>query len=325
MTHTHKHVRTGLAAIAAVLALSSTPIFAQDAGTVTEPVADTTSQAPAPDPLAPEPATEPAATEPSQAPTAEPAATAKRAASRTAPKTRTAQTTRTAKPAASSAPASAPVPAANPAPSAELAPEPIPVPVAEPTETPALQPAPVDNGLLTEENLPIAGAAALGLLALAGTGLAVRRNRRRREEEEWQDRKLALNQAHQSNHRPNDNEPAFARSSQGAVAPAAAVRTDVPRTKLPEDFDLSRFGPHVRAAYLGPTPDNPSLSLKYRLRRAAAMDQRARLEGREAPVQPAVMPAQPSRQPMPQWNANRSSFMLRRADQDIARRPAFQK
>jgi len=86
-----------------------------------------------------------------------------------------------------------------------------------------------------------------------------------------------------------------------------------------------RFRPHVRAAYLGPTPDNPSLSLKYRLRRAAAMDQRARLEGREAPVQPAVMPAQPSRQPMPQWNANRSSFMFRRADKDIARRPAFQK
>lgn len=45
---------------------------------------------------------------------------------------------------------------------------------------------------------------------------------------------------------------------------------------LPSDFDLSRFGPHVQAAYRGPTPDNPSMSLKKRLARARALDQRER-------------------------------------------------
>jgi hypothetical protein len=109
-----------------------------------------------------------------------------------------------------------------------------------------------------------------------------------------------------------------------AALPEAAVRTDVPRTKLPSGFDLSRFGPHVRAAYMGPTPDNPSLSLKYRLRRAGAMDQRARLEAGLRPdvaAEPATRP-QPARQPM--WNANGDGFMLRRASSKTPSRPAFQ-
>jgi hypothetical protein len=45
---------------------------------------------------------------------------------------------------------------------------------------------------------------------------------------------------------------------------------------LPNGFDLSRFGRHTRAAYRGPTPDNPSLSLRHRLRRASFFDQRER-------------------------------------------------
>ena len=43
---------------------------------------------------------------------------------------------------------------------------------------------------------------------------------------------------------------------------------------------------HVERARRGPTPDNPSLSLKKRLKRAAFFDQRERLaaEGKAAPV-----------------------------------------
>lgn len=43
---------------------------------------------------------------------------------------------------------------------------------------------------------------------------------------------------------------------------------------------------HVDRARRGPTPDNPSLSLKKRLKRAAFFDQRERLaaQGRAAPV-----------------------------------------
>lgn len=45
---------------------------------------------------------------------------------------------------------------------------------------------------------------------------------------------------------------------------------------------------HVDRARRGPTPDNPSLSLKKRLKRAAFFDQRDRLaaEGKAAPVEP---------------------------------------
>lgn len=45
-------------------------------------------------------------------------------------------------------------------------------------------------------------------------------------------------------------------------------------------------GSHVDRAMRGPTPDNPSLSLKKRLKRAAFFDQRDRevAEGKAAPV-----------------------------------------
>ena len=45
---------------------------------------------------------------------------------------------------------------------------------------------------------------------------------------------------------------------------------------------------NVERARRGPTPDNPSLSLKKRLKRAAFFDQRERLaaEGKAAPVDP---------------------------------------
>jgi hypothetical protein len=47
---------------------------------------------------------------------------------------------------------------------------------------------------------------------------------------------------------------------------------------------------HVDRAMLGPTPDNPSLSLKKRLKRAAFFDQRERevAAGRADPVDPDV-------------------------------------
>lgn len=47
---------------------------------------------------------------------------------------------------------------------------------------------------------------------------------------------------------------------------------------------------HVDRARRGPTPDNPSLSLKKRLKRAAFLDQRQRLaaEGKAVPVDPTA-------------------------------------
>lgn len=45
---------------------------------------------------------------------------------------------------------------------------------------------------------------------------------------------------------------------------------------LPQGSEVSRFGPHVRAAYLGPTQDNPFLTLTRRLKRARFLDERER-------------------------------------------------
>ena len=322
MTQKNMHVRSGLTAIAAVLALSSTPLAAQETTTPpAEPVTET--PAPAADPLAPEPTTAaPAAAE------AKPAATAKRATS-----TRRASTT--TKAAASARPARQPVRAAAPAiapaasaPTTEATAAPPPVPVAEAPMpepvAPVAEPAPATTNLMADETLPIAGAAGLGILALGGIGLAFSRRRRRREELEHHRAAEAFLDQHPEASTP---EPAFVRASQPAVAAAAApeaeVLADAPRTELPSGFDLSRFGPHVRAAYLGPTPDNPSLSLKYRLRRAGAMDQRERLEAAKRPTAPTPAAREPARQPA--WaESNGDSFMLRRAGSDKAERPVTQ-
>ena len=160
------------------------------------------------------------------------------------------------------------------------------------------------------ETLPLVGAGAVGLLALAGAGLALRRRRCRREEEladqqwdDWTADEPAPTMAEPVAPEPviepqpvivpePPRAPAFATAAAATTAAAAAPRHDavdenVPVTDLPEGFDISRFGPNVQAAYRGPTPDNPSLSLKHRLRKAAALDQRERLE-RESRIEPVA-------------------------------------
>src|SRR5881394_1927561 len=75
MTHIIKHLGKATTAIAAVLALSATPAFAQETGTPPDPVADTSVQTPASaDPLAPEPVADdsPVAAETAVPPAAKP-------------------------------------------------------------------------------------------------------------------------------------------------------------------------------------------------------------------------------------------------------------
>lgn len=322
MTHHRITIRSGLTAIAAVLALSSTPLLAQETTAPPDPVTETSSEpAPTADPLAPEPAaSQPEATEPASTEESSPAAAPTR---RTAARSRTAATNRaSSEPARTAAPASAPQPA-------EAAAETLPVlpPTAAPVTDPFAPAEPVAvEEPVADETLPIAGAAGLGLLALGAIGLAVQGRRRRREERAHQLANQQYLEEHPEELAPSHDEPAFVRASHPAMAAAAPgpVLTDAPKTKLPKDFDLSRFGPHVQAAYLGPTEDNPSLSLKHRLRRAAAMDQKARQDGttRQPPARPAARP-KPTLEPM--WAANGDGFMLRRAGSRRQPQPAFQK
>jgi hypothetical protein len=267
--------RLGMTAIAAVLALPSTPALAQEA-TAQTPTA-TTEAAPATDPLAP--AAESATTETAPAATTEAApapAKVKKLVSTTAKKAVPVRAKATPKPAAAqptpadsvetaiAAPAPAPMPlAAEPSPFAE------PEPTAQPVKA---QDA-------ADDILPIAGAAGAGILALAGLGMAMRRRRRDEEGEPWTDEAPLLELE-----RPI--EPAAPIAEEVVAAPVAApVRTadSAECENVPDGFDMSRFGRHVQAAYCGPSENNPSLSLKRRLKVARALDQRERLSGASHP------------------------------------------
>jgi hypothetical protein len=179
----------------------------------------------------------------------------------------------------------APAPPAGPPPLAQIAGPP---------------PAAANNNQQTQSDRTseIVGAAIFALIVLGAIAYALSRRRRTREtvyEEQAYEPETTYEEAEPVHaHAPiAEEQPAIVAPETSAFAwgnrpqagtletPAAArAEGDEPMT-LPSGFDLSRFGPHVRAAYRGPTPDNPSLSLRNRLRRAAAMDQKERAMGRE--------------------------------------------
>ena len=285
-----------MTALAAVLALSSVPSFAQS---VDDPVVTTTPAvdvAPAPvvaDPIAPA----------DTAVAVDPVVT--RTTSTTARKTTTTKSTAThARP----APVRATTAARSIAPAAPAAA--MTVPIAEAPVVPALPVEPVAAApaaaapaatapATTIDILPTAGLAGLGLLVLVGGALVLRSRRRRRldeiEDAEWQQNAEAQAAA-DADLAPmvapepvlTEPEPVMAAPALVVAAPALVAATAVepnaesetkfigPETELSDNFDLSRFGPNVQDAYRGPTEDNPSASLKQRLRRANGMDQQER-------------------------------------------------
>ena len=287
--YTRKQERLGMTAIAAVLALSSTPLAAQEATSIDVPLVTVPAPepvAPATDPLAPMPEAvstpaETTATEAAEAP--EPAATptVKPVAKKTAAKAER-SATRTAAKAAAPVTAAAPVAVAT-------APAPASTPLVE--ARPTAEPAPVEQAKAEpkiDEAIPLAGGAGAVILALAGAGMAIRRRKRSEEEEgELQDEMVLTDEAQPAPAPEPWNPPVV----EPAVAPIAATRTDVS-----DDFDTSRFGRHVQAAYAGPAPENPSLSLRRRLKLAGELDRRERVAG-VAPKGNAPVTAKPAQQP----------------------------
>jgi len=330
MTYSVKHARSGLTAIAAVLALSSTPLLAQEVTeTPPDPVAETTAADPAPEAPAPEPTATDTTAESAPAETAAPATTTRRAA--TASRTTTTTTRRaSSQPAVTAAPA-----AAAPATEATAQPMPLPPPtgaMVDPGAMPVDETAVETTAAPADDALPIAAAAGLGLLALGGMGMAIGRRRQRRDELAHQKANrdyLASHPDTPESHAPADAFSSIATPALAGSGPGQPL-TGAPRTKLPPNY-LSRFGPHVRAAYLGPTEDNPSLSMKHRLRRAAAMDQQARQHG-EAPREATIaarrddanVTVRPNQAKKPLWNSANEGFMLRPAGSRQTSKTAYQ-
>jgi hypothetical protein len=290
MTYTRKQYRLGSTAIAAVIALSSTPLAAQEVpSTEISPVEATTTApepiAPAADPLAPAAQPE-VTTAPAETATTTTEAEAAPATKKVAKKTATKPVRTVQRTAPKAAQAAAPVaaPAAEPA---MEAPVPAPAPVAAvgpvPEAAPVSEPQPAKDAEL-KEALPIAGGAGAVILALAGAGMAVRRKRRKEDEEfehHWLDNdELVLADAVDSEPQPESSWDPPVRTPVAVPMPAAMEPTGVP-----DSFDTSDFGRHVKAAYEGPTPENPSLSLRKRLKIAGELDRRERLGLSAKPVE----------------------------------------
>lgn len=284
MTHRNAKIRPAMTAIAAVLALSSTALLAQVAPNVAPPApvapaAPIVESAPA-TPIVSEPLTT-IASDPI-APSPEPATTT----SKSSKSTTTHRTASVARPAKAAPPvarkASAPVaavPVAEPAQTVASAPAPLAaVPTAPPVvaATPPVQEPPSASNNM----LPIGGAVGLALLALIGLAVVMRRRMLRREEEV-----ADAYEVEPAFEGPAPVDPLFANQ---ASAPLAAQPTaTVAESALAGPCADAAPGSHVEAACEGPTDDNPSLSIKKRLKRAQFFDQREQLAaaGMAVPVE----------------------------------------
>ena len=265
----HKHIlnRTATLAIAATVAFLPTPLLAQDAPVADAPDAVTTAE-----PGAPEPAANGAATDPHAGHSAEPA----QAPTASAPVAKPRAKARANTPIAKAAPARAEIATAAPEPSpldAQPIVPPLSAPIAEPTAA-TVEPA---TAMPNDDLERAAFAGILALLALGGAATAVSRRRR----------------AHAAPERPADYDVASPNPLQPVAADRAPVRQAPSafawgRTPAAAAPMASSGGSWVERARRGPTPDNPSLSLKKRLKRAAFYEQRERAvaAGRAKPLVP---------------------------------------
>ncbi len=289
MTKCNALSRPATSAIAAFLVLSAPAAFAQEAPVIsmTPPVA---VSPPPVAPTTPEPATpRTATTAPTVAPSTQPTAPApviRVPLDIEPPETAPAETEAAPPPARREAPARAersarsavaptraePAPAAAPETASAAAVE-TAAPAAPPVFTealPAADPAPVSADTAADDAFPweLAGGAAL-LLALGGAGLVLARRRRGN----------AATDAEAEYVEPvTVSESAVRTPDQPWVTPAytaqpAAARSTPAFAAAPS----GSMGRHEAMAMVGPTPDNPFVTLSKRLKRARFLDRQERL------------------------------------------------
>jgi hypothetical protein len=138
-----------------------------------------------------------------------------------------------------------------------------------------------------DDMLPIAAGGGLGLLALGGTAAALIGRRRRRKEQEWADAQTMAYEPFETAAAPKPERrpaPAIHAERPVMVEPSAFAwgnQTQAEETARAGEPIAGQDGRRpgetwVEAAYRGPTPNNPSASLRHRLKRAAFFDKRER-------------------------------------------------
>ena len=280
-----KSIYTRLSATSAIAAAAAltTPAAAQDAVTTTsDPVAVESSATPAP--------AEPAATEAPTASTStdtsstEPVATpVKTARSATAAKVK-------AKPAPPVKSAVAQQLAKKFAPEKESATPPPPTPAVTEAAAPAPAAAPAAQANQSDETALAVGGGALALLLVGGAAAAMRR-RRSHAEDAWHDEPMMLTEHEAVEPAPAQpravtpkHDPVHMRSAYTAPPLSAFSWGNAPAAPQKKPAASESW---TERAMRGPTPDNPSLSLKKRLKRAAFFDKRERdaAAGKATPVE----------------------------------------
>lgn len=169
--------------------------------------------------------------------------------------------------------------------------------------------------------LPIAGAAGAALLLLLGGGIYAASRRRRADGEPAE--AVYETSSGEMISTPVTAAPVMA----PPVIDPAMARTDasaaMASSSLPAGFDLSRFGRHTQAAYRGPTPENPFLSLRRRLKRASFLDARERVAAAPVAASVATPQSAPAAATAPVRQAGLVTTKVR-MPQRPGFRPAFQ-
>jgi hypothetical protein len=163
----------------------------------------------------------------------------------------------------------APVAAAAPVPTADRTSHVNPVIDLSAQPAPAPAPAAAKPAKKKDATLPIAGGA-LAFLAIGGAAVAM--TRRRDEDEEL------VEDSAENEPVPEVPEPVIHREQPAIVGPSAFAWGEAEQaTPATTEQDGRRPGETwVERAYRGPSADNPSVSLRTRLKRAAFFDKRER-------------------------------------------------
>jgi hypothetical protein len=168
-----------------------------------------------------------------------------------------------------------------------------PKPIVDLSKSPALSedkappppPAKKNSGPIDEQTMELGGGA-LAVLVLGGAALAISARRRRRERESWELENQAA-EARMAEAAPEaaqlaDEEPVMVQP------PMSAFDWNKEPRRETAEGDCEELESRVDRAKCGPTPDNPSQSLKKRMKRAAFFEKRDRevAAGEAAPVEP---------------------------------------